>query len=64
MYGTVDASARWQSDYESLLRCAGFDQGKSNPALFDHEARQIRLLVHGDDFAVEMGSEQRAWFEE
>eukprot|EP00972_Heterocapsa_arctica_P109216 16082071-Heterocapsa_arctica.AAC.1 len=61
MYGTVDASARWQSDYASLLKGAGFYQGKSNPALFYHEARQTRL-VHGDDFAVEMRSEQRAWF--
>eukprot|EP00972_Heterocapsa_arctica_P078926 11638244-Heterocapsa_arctica.AAC.1 len=50
MYGTVDANARWQSDYASLLKGAGFNQGKSNPALFCHEARQIRLLAHGNDF--------------
>eukprot|EP00972_Heterocapsa_arctica_P096362 14216877-Heterocapsa_arctica.AAC.1 len=52
MCGTVDASARWHSDYASLLKGAGFNQGKSNSALFHHEARHIRLLVHGDDFAV------------
>eukprot|EP00972_Heterocapsa_arctica_P071957 10629046-Heterocapsa_arctica.AAC.1 len=64
MYGTVDASAIWQSDYASLLKGACFNHGKSSPALFYHEARQTRLPVHGDDFAVEMRSEQRAWFEQ
>ena len=63
MYGTVDASARWQAHYATLLKQQGFSQGRSNPALLVHVERDIRLLVHGDDFLVEMPSGQAEWFE-
>jgi hypothetical protein len=63
MYGTVDASARWQAHYAKVLTDNGFAQGRSNPALFVHPGRDIRLLVHGDDFLVEMPADQAAFFE-
>ena len=62
-YGTVDASARWQSDYAGLLTQEGFQQGKSNPAIFHHPKKDIRLLCHGDDFMVVCPSTSRVWFE-
>lgn len=64
MYGTVDASARWQAHYAELLKKHGFAQGLSNPSLFAHSVRDVRLLVHGDDFMVEMPSTEEKWFEE
>ena len=64
MYGTVDASARWQAHYSQLLKEAGFAQGQSNPSLFVRAERDIRLLVHGDDFLVETPSEQARVFED
>ena len=62
MYGTVDA-ARWQVNCSELLKMRGFMQGASNPALMYHPQRDIRFLVHGDDFMVEMPSDCGAWFE-
>ena len=38
-------------------------QGLSNPAMFVHVERDIRLLVHGDDFTVEMSTREEKWFE-
>ena len=63
MYGTVDASARWQSDYAALLTQEGFQQGRSNPSIFWHQMKDIRLLCHGDDFMVVCSSASRLWFE-
>ena len=38
--------------------------GLSNPSLFVHVERDIRLLVDGDDFMVEMPTREEKWFEE
>ena len=54
MYGTLDASGRWQAHYAQILKGHCFAQGLSNPALFVDVERDLRLLVHGDDFRVEM----------
>ena len=51
---TVDANARWQAHCAQILKGHSFAQGLSNPALFVHLERDIGLLVHGDDFMVEM----------
>ena len=51
--GTVDASALWQAHYAQILKGHSFVHGLSNPALFVHVERDIRLLVHGDGFMVE-----------
>ena len=58
----VDASARWQAHYAQILKEHGFVQGLSNPSLFVHVERDIRLLVHGDDFMVEMPTHEEKWF--
>ena len=44
--------ARWQAHYAQILKGHGFAQGLSNPALFVRFERDVRLLVHGDDFMV------------
>ena len=46
MYGTVDASARRQA---SAIQ-------------FVHVERDIKLLVHGDDFMVEMLTHEEQWY--
>ena len=63
MYGTVDASARWQAHHAQILKGHSFVQGLSNPALLVHVERDFRLLVHGDDFMVEMLTHEEKWFE-
>ena len=37
-------------DYTELMKEAGFERGKSNPCAFWHPVREIRCVVHGDDF--------------
>ena len=40
----------------------GFVVGKATPCAFYHELRQLRLVVHGDDFTL-LGSEADLhWF--
>ena len=40
--------------YAQMLKNHGFVQGLSNPALCVQVERDVRLVVHGDDFMVEM----------
>ena len=51
MYGTPDARARWQAHHAQILKRHGFVPGLSNPVQVE---RDVRLLVHGDDFMVQM----------
>ncbi len=50
MYGTRDAAQNWEREYESTFTNLGFKQGRSSPCLFYHPERDIRVVVHGDDF--------------
>ena len=52
MYGTRDAAQNWESAYAELVEDLGFARGKSNPCIFWHEAREVRIVVHGDDITV------------
>ena len=45
-----------------ILKEHGFVQDLSNPSLFVHMKRDVRLLVHGDDFMVAMPSHEEKWF--
>ena len=51
LYGTRDAAANWQRCVTEHLCGLGFQQGRSNPCVFYHKAKNIRTLVHGDDYA-------------
>ena len=50
MYGTRDAAQNWERQYESTFLNLGFSQGKSSPCVFYHLDRDLRVVVHGDDF--------------
>ena len=63
MYGTVDASARWQAHYAQILNEHEFVPGLSTPSLSAHVERDIRLLVRGGDFTVEMPTHEEKRFE-
>ena len=54
IFGEVDAIARWQAHYGQILTKHEFVQSLSSPSLFVHAKHDVRLLVHGDDFMVEM----------
>ena len=42
----------------------GFIKGKASPFIFYHMERNIRIVVHGDDFTVLGHSEDLDWFRE
>ncbi len=52
MSGTRDAVQNWDREYESAFLNIGFQQGKSSPCLFYHPYRNLRVVVHGDDFTI------------
>ena len=56
MYGTLDAASIWQATYVELLKECGIEQRVGWPALFMHKERDLRFMVHGDDF-VALGDE-------
>ena len=59
--GTRDAAHNWAKAYGSHLKSLGFSQGRANPCLYFHAGRQLRLLVHGDDYMVTGGGKDLRW---
>ena len=51
LYGTRDAASLWQECLSQHLADIGFVRGKSNPCVFYNAERNIRTLLHGDDYA-------------
>ena len=43
------------------MREWGFEVGKSNPCMYQHVSRNIRCLVHGDDFVSVGSPEELKW---
>ena len=59
----VDATARRQAHYTQILKKNEFVQGLSNPSLFVHVDKDVRLLLHGDNFMVAITTRVEKWFE-
>jgi hypothetical protein len=62
MYGTRDAAQNWEYEYVDFMKGAGFVQGKANPCMFYHPGRNIRAVVHGDDFTLTGFDEDLDWY--
>jgi hypothetical protein len=52
MYGTRDAAKNWEVEYTDMMKGTKFNQGAYSAFVFYHEERNIRAVVHGDDFAL------------
>ena len=52
MYGTRRAATRWEDTYTQALERLGFVQGRASPCCFTHATRELKLVVHGDDFTI------------
>ena len=50
MYGTRDAARNWEETCKEIMVELGFQQGRSSGSVFFHPERQIRTVIHGDDF--------------
>ena len=62
MYGTRDAAQHWEYEYVEFLAGSGFKQGRATPCMFYHPDRELRVVVHGDDFTLGGLSWELDWF--
>lgn len=64
LYGTRDAAANFQREVRKFLVGAGFVQSAYSPSVFYHISRNIKTLVHGDDFLTTAKRSDAQWFKE
>ena len=57
LYGTRRAAQAWGRKYTQKMLEWGFVQSETNPCIFWHPAREIVILVHGDD-AFSQGTDE------
>ena len=63
LYGTRDAAKGWQETLSAHLVSIGFTRGKGHPCVFFHPERDIKTLVHGDDYVSSGTPESMDWLE-
>ena len=61
--GTRDAAKGWQETLRAHLETIGFLRGKGHPCVFYHPSRNIKALVHGDDYVSASSDESMDWLE-
>ena len=64
LYGTRDAAQNWETAYGDFMESIGMSRGKASPCIFYHKVRDLRVVVHGDDFTVLGPEGQLDWFRE
>ena len=64
LYGTRDAAKGWQETFSSHLESIGFIRGRGHPSVFWHPRRQVKTLVHGDDYVSAGDEEPVTWLED
>ena len=62
MYGTRDAAQNWEYEYVEFMLSVGFLAGKVSPCVFYNKERNMRLVVHGDDFTCLGHEGDLDWF--
>ena len=62
MYGTRDAAQSWEATYRKAHEDWGFQVGSASPCIMFHPKREIRLVVHGDDFTALGWEHQLDWY--
>ena len=61
LYGTRDAAANFQDEVNMSMEGIGFKSRKYNPCTFWHPVRDLKSLVHGDDFATSGEGKDLEW---
>jgi hypothetical protein len=62
MYGTRDAAQNWEVAYIEFMESAGFVKGVASPCVFYNSQKNIRTVIHGDDFTMLGNEEDLDWF--
>ena len=62
LYGTRDAPLAWLTVVKGDMKEMGFEECKVTSGVFTHPERDLRAVVHIDDFLVPGESHQLQWF--
>lgn len=62
MDGTHDAAQNGEAAYTRFMESVGFRMGVSTPCVFFHGGRDMRVVLHGDDFTILGKDTQLDWF--
>ena len=62
-YGSRDSAKGWREALRAHLDSIVFASGKGHPSIFCHHERQIKTLVHGDDYVSSGTVEAMSWLE-
>jgi hypothetical protein len=62
MYGTRDAAQNWEYAYCEFMTAIGFIRGVSSPCALYHPGRNVRAVIHGDDFTLLGREGDLDWF--
>ena len=60
--GNRDAAKNWEYTYSEFMRSIGFETGKATPCIFTLASKDLRVVVHGDDFTVLGYAKDLDWF--
>ena len=64
LYGMRDAPALWEAYAASQLTALGFQRGRSNACVYHHRRRELRCLVHGNDFVATGQQRHLEWLQQ
>ena len=62
LYGTRDAPLAWLTVVKSDMKEMGFKECKVTNGVFTHPERDLRVVVHVDDFLISGEGHQLQWF--
>ena len=62
LYGTRDAAQNWEHAYIEFLESIGFVSGVASPCIFHNKDKNVRVVVHGDDFTLLGSADNLDWF--
>ena len=62
LQGTRDAAQNWEHEYMEAMQELGFKVGRISPCTFWHPNKEIRAVVHGDDFTLLADEDKLDWF--
>lgn len=62
LYGARDAAANVQEEVKKFMIGCGFARATYNPSLYWHKDKDLRTLVHGDDFVTSGAEKSSEWF--
>ena len=61
LYGTRDAPQNWQSEVRRTLESLGFRRYALQPSVYIHDAKEILLVTHVDDFLGAASQDALDW---